>query len=459
MPGAIVNAVIVTMDPARRVLKDAGILWDGGKIAMLGDTADILMEAKKRKIPLTDAKGAVVFPGLINTHNHLFQHLLKGLGTDLNLEAWWPTVIGPTGIQLRECHLRSAVKAGALEALRSGTTTIVDYMQVHPVPGLSDVEIETAMEIGIRLVYGRGFRNYAKSGTFPKELIEDLDKVFREVEDLNRRYTDHANHMVHCYLAPAAAWAVTFDGLKETVEFAKNQQIPITMHVFETNTDNEVCLDRYGMRAIEYYEKAGLLSPSFLALHCVRMDSTDIQRFAANDVKISHNPLSNMYLASGVAPVPEFRRCGLTVSLGCDGAASNNSNNMLEVLKATALLHKVHSGDPEAICAMDVLEMATLGGARAIGLENEIGSLEVGKRADLFLFDPLRSPTCCPMHDPVASLVYSSDTRGIIMTVVNGKTLLKNDQFCGLDEAAVLWEEQKQAQNLIELTDFISACR
>ena len=209
MPGAIVNAVIVTMDPARRVLKDAGILWDGGKIAMLGDTADILMEAKKRKIPLTDAKGAVVFPGLINTHNHLFQHLLKGLGTDLNLEAWWPTVIGPTGIQLRECHLRSAVKAGALEALRSGTTTIVDYMQVHPVPGLSDVEIETAMEIGIRLVYGRGFRNYAKSGTFPKELIEDLDKVFREVEDLNRRYTDHANHMVHCYLAPAAAYIVS----------------------------------------------------------------------------------------------------------------------------------------------------------------------------------------------------------------------------------------------------------
>ena len=459
MRGAIIHAVIVPVDAVRSVLRDAGILWENGKIAGIGTSETIMAQAAELGIVPMDAKGAVVFPGLINTHNHLFQHLLKGLGTDMNLENWWPAVIGPAGIQLRERHLRSAVKAGVLEALRSGTTTIVDYMQVHPVPGLSEAEIETAHEAGIRLMYGRGFRNEARSVTSPQKLTENLDAVFREMDDLKRRYADDQEHMLHLWLAPAAVWAVSFDGLKETAAFARSWQIPITMHAFETDTDNEVCMSRYGMRAIECYERAGLLTPTFLAVHCVRMDAWDIARFKENDVKVSHNPLSNLYLASGVAPVPEFRRQGLTVSLAFDGAASNNSNNMLEVLKATALLHKMNCGDPQAISAWEVLEMATIGGARAIGLEHEIGSLEVGKRADLFLFDPVRAPTCCPMHDPVASLVYSSDTRGIPMTVVNGRTLLKEDKFCFLDEEKILREEQIQADDLRKSIDFLGMGR
>lgn len=457
--GAIINAVIVTVNEVDDVLENAGILWENGLITQIGLSHEINKEAVKKSIPVTDAHNAVIFPGLINTHNHLFQHLLKGLGTDMNLEAWWPTVIGPTGIQLRDHHLKAAVNAGVLEALRSGTTTIVDYMQVHPVQGLSETEITTAKETGIRLMYGRGFRNEMKSSTFPKELVDDLDEVFKEVSELNRSYTDNANHMVRCYLAPAAAWGITLEGLKDTVSFGRSENIPITMHMFETDTDNAVCLKKYGMKAIEYYEEAGLLSSSLLAVHCVKMDDEDIKQFMKHGVKISHNPISNMYLASGVAPITEFIKQKLAVSLGTDGAASNNSNNMLEVLKGTALLHKVSIGDPMALGAKDVLRMATIGGAKAIGLESEIGSLEVGKRADLFLFDPMKSPTCCPMVDPVASLVYSSDTRGITMTVVNGKILLKDDRFTVMDEEKVLRNEQEQAKDLINKTDFTRSCR
>ncbi|MEL7608327.1 MAG: amidohydrolase [Bacillota bacterium] len=447
MHGAITNATIVSMDKSKRVYSQAGILYKNGRIAAIDSSAAIQALAKDQGIPVQDAKEAVIFPGLINTHNHLFQHLLKGLGTDMSLEGWWPRVIGPAGVLMRERHVRAASSAGALEAIRSGTTTVVDYMQVHPVKGLSDAVIESVTAAGLRLVYGRGFRNYAKDARFPPELIDDIDDVFAEAIELKHRYEDETQK-VKIYLAPAAAWAMSFDGLKRAAEFGKENGIPLMMHVFETGTDNEVCCARYGKRAIDYYEEAGLLQPDFLAVHCVAMDAEDIRRFAENDVKVSHNPVSNMYLASGIAPVPKLLNAGITVGLGTDGAASNNSNNMLETLKITALLHKVYGADPLAMTAYKVLEMATVDAAECIGLSDQIGSLEVGKRADFFVFDPLQSPGCAPMHDPVATLVYSSDTRGIVTVVAGGETLLSDGSFTRLDERGLLAREQAIAKEL-----------
>lgn len=449
MTGAIIHAVIVTMDPERKVLKDAGILWQNGRITLIDSSDKVKEEAQAAGAEVTDAHGAYVFPGMINTHNHLFQHLLKGIGTDMNLEDWWPSTIGPAGQQIREQHVRAAVRGGVMEALRTGTTTIVDYFQVHPVAGLSEAEIETARETGIRLMYGRGFRDYQKANAFgAKGLAEGMSKILTDIGDLNSRYTDEKEHMVRVYLAPASAPACSFEGMQETAKFSLSENIPVTMHVFETNVDEVVTKERYNKKLIEYLEDSGLLDTEFLAVHCVQMKEEDIDRFCAHNITISHNPLSNLYLASGVAPVPEFLKRGLTVSLGTDGAASNNSNNMLEVLKSTALMHKLHSNDPLAMTAPMVLEMATIGGARAIGMEKELGSLEIGKRADLFVFDPMRASTCSPSHDPISTLVYSSDSRGIVMTVVNGNILLAEDRFTKIDEAAAVLEEQRQAEDL-----------
>ena len=447
MHGAITNATIVTMDKSKRVYSHAGILYKNGRINAIDSSEAIRALAQEQGIPVSDAKEAVIFPGLINTHNHLFQHLLKGLGTDMALEDWWPRVIGPAGVLLRERHVRAAASAGALEAIRSGTTTVVDYMQVHPVKGLSDAVIQSIANAGLRLVYGRGFRNYSKDARFPSELIDDLDNVFVETLALKHRYEDESQK-IKIYLAPAAAWAVSIDGLKRATEFGQSNSIPLMMHVFETGTDNEVCLARYGKRAIDYYEEAGLLQQDFLAVHCVVMDAEDIDRFSKNGVKVSHNPVSNMYLSSGVAPVPKLLKAGITVGLGTDGAASNNSNNMLETLKITALLHKVYGADPLAMTAYKVLEMATVDAAKCIGLSDQIGSLEIGKRADFFVFDPLASPGCAPMHDPIATLIYSSDTRGIVTVVVGGETLLSDGAFIHLDEHMLLAQEQKIAREL-----------
>lgn len=451
MRGAVINTTIVTMDQDRRILSDAGILYEQGKISAVGDSADIRIRAIEQGIPIKDANGAVLFPGLINTHTHIFQHLLKGLGVDMVLEDWWPGVIGPAGLQIRERHICAAAYGSVLESVRCGVTTLVDYMQVHPVPGLSDAEIQTVRATGMRLVYGRGFRNVANGSSFPKELIEDLEAVLQETLALKRNYEDER---VKVWLAPAAAWAVSLDGLKRTVDFSISQDIPIMMHVFETETDDNICLSRYQKRAIEYYEEAGLLRPGFLAVHCVKTDDVAIERFAKTGVCVSHNPASNLYLASGIAPVPDFLRNGITVGLATDGAASNNSNNMLEAMKMSALIHKAVRNDPLAMTAQQALEMATIGAAKSIGLFDELGSIEPGKRADFFLFDPVQSPGCCPMHDPVATLVYSSDTRGIVTVIVGGETLLDDGGFTRLDEAELLTNEQRLARELYSLAGF-----
>ena len=223
MQGAVCNALVVTMDGLRRILPDSGILYEHGKIVCVDRSEVIRTMAQKRGISVKDAKGAVLFPGLINTHTHVFQHLLKGLGVDMVLEDWWPKIIGPAGVQIRERHICAAAYGNVLESLRCGVTTLTDYMQVHPVAGLSDAEIETVRSTGMRLIYGRGFRNYAADARFPRELIDHLDDVFSEVLTLKRRYE---SDRVKVWLAPAAAWAVSMEGLKETTDFSVANNIP-----------------------------------------------------------------------------------------------------------------------------------------------------------------------------------------------------------------------------------------
>ena len=459
MRGAVVNTTIVTMDGERRILKSAGLIWgEDGRIQKIGKEADIQNAAKEQGITPVDADGAILFPGMIDTHNHLFQHLLKGVGTDMSLESWWPSTIGVAGKKLTAQQVRSAVAGGVLEALRTGTTTIVDYMQVHPVPHLSEVEIETAKELGIRFVYARGYRDYRQQNAFtPSAMTEDIQDVINEITDLDKNYTDRVSGMTRVFSAPASIPAVSLEGLADLAQLAREKDIPVTMHTFETGTDEAVCRERYGKGMGQCLEETGILDASLLAVHCVRMSDDDIALYRDHGVRISHNPLSNMYLASGVAPVPRFLKEGMTVSLGCDGAASNNSNNMLEVLKTTALLHKVSAMDPQAMTADEVLAMATIGGAKAIGMDSEIGSIEEGKRADFFLFDPRRSATCSPVFDPVATLVYSADSRGITAAAVNGTFLLKDDAFTQADEEAVIRREQEQADELFRTCGFTGA--
>ncbi|NMC31490.1 MAG: amidohydrolase [Veillonellaceae bacterium] len=455
--GAICHATIVTIDASRRILRDAGLIWEQDRIVMIAASEVIHQQAAEKGISLEDASGKFVFPGFINTHTHLYQNLLKGLGTDTTLENWWHRVIAPAGIKIRKEHVAAAAAGGAIEALRSGVTTLVDYMQVHPVVQLSDVEIETLRDIGIRLVYGRGFRDTGRESGFPPELIEDTEMVLADVLRLKRKY-EEPELMTRIWLAPAGVWALSPVGLRETAEFSRDYNVPVMMHMFETATDENVCRTRFNCSALECFEKSGLLNTHLLAVHCVEMGEAELTTFRSHNIFISHNPISNMYLASGVAPVPRMRELGMNIGLGTDGAASNNCNDMLEVIKSTALLHKGFFRNPLAVTAQEVLEMATIEAARCIGLEQEIGSLETGKKADLFILNPARCARTCPVHDPVASLVYSASSRAIEKVVINGRIVMNDGGFPVLDEIQILREEQLQAQDLLQRAGYRGYC-
>ncbi len=225
----------------------------------------------------------------------------------------------------------------------------------------------------------------------------------------------------------------------------------LSLHVNETADDDQATLAEHGQRAVPFLEEIGFWGPDVLAVHCVRMQPEDIEILARHDVKVSHNPISNMYLGSGVAPIVEMRRAGLSVGLATDGAASNNSQDMLETLKCAGLVHKMAHRDPSAITAADVLDMATIDGARAIGQEERLGSLESGKQADLFVYNPYCARSV-PVLDPVASLVFSAGTEGVVTTIVAGQVVLDEGQITTVDEEALLRECQAAAVALATRT-------
>lgn len=446
--GAIKNITLVTVNPSRDVVTDGGIIWEDGKIIYVGPSYKAEQLARAKNIEIEDGKGKILFPGLVNSHMHLFQNLLKGLGADLDLETWWPSTIKPAAVAFREEHVAAAATAGTLEAIRGGSTTLVDYMYAHPVQGLSQVSIDAVNKVGARLVYARGFRNTGAAHGFPLELIEKTADVFDEVLRLKKRYKDKED-MVRFMVAPAAVWAVDAHGLRDTRDFASDAGVPITMHMLETETDNVICKERYGMKdAITFFEKTHLLGDDLLAVHVVAVGDRELKAFREHGVKVSHNPMANMYLASGVAPITDMLERNICVSLGTDGAASNNSTDMLETLKMTALLHKVNAQDPTAITGNKVLEMATIDGARAIGMDHLIGSIEEGKQADFFLLDPDACGKSSPCHSPVATLVYSSGQQSIVKVVIDGKTIINNGDFVELEERAVYEHQSEMARDL-----------
>lgn len=440
----LINCTVYTCDGDDKIIKNGGLLYAGDKLIAV-DTNEVIM-ALGEDAELIDGQGAFVFPGLINTHTHLYQSLLKGLGSNLNLEAWWPKVIGPAGMALTKEHVVNGVNHGLCEALKSGVTTVVDFMQFHLLPGLAEAEIEAVGKLGVRLIYGRGFRDAGEAMGF-SEMNENIDAVCEAIISLKQTY-ENEDGMVSIWLAPAAIWTYSDKGLEKTRQFATETKTPIMMHLFETQLDDKICLDRYGMKAMNYYLKCGFLGPDVLAVHSVALTTEALATYRDYGIKVSHNPVSNMYLGSGTAPIIAMRQLGIPVGLGTDGAASNNSNDMLETLKTTVLLHRNEHQNAGCIDGYDVLKMATIEGAKAIGMDHLIGSLEAGKKADFFLFDPYLSFKTSPVHNGLAALIYSGDYKGIKTVVINGKTVLEKGCLTTGDETIIMKKSMASAKIL-----------
>ena len=410
----VTHACIVTMDPNRRILNDAALAVVGDTIAAIGTSEQILREYESGRV--IDATDKALFPGFINTHSHLFQVLLKGLGRDKLLFDWLDSSVRRALYRITPERAKAAALVGCMENLRSGVTTIMDYQYCHGFPGIDEAVLDAMEETGIRALLGRGFTNVK---SLPEDhrpaFVEEEEDYFNEIGRLAKAYRNHSR--IGIAIAPGIIWDVSPKAFVRLRELSDQYGLILTMHLNETVDDDQYSQKMFGMDTVPYLEKLGFLGPNFVAVHCVNMQDDDIEILKKYDVKISHNTVSNMILASGVAPVPEFMKAGLKISLGIDGAASSDTQDMLEVIKATALIHKCVRRDASIVNAEEVLEMATLGGAACIGRTHDLGSIEVGKKADFFLFNP-KTPKAVPMADPISTLVYSSSEENIDTTVV-----------------------------------------
>ncbi|MDQ7827536.1 MAG: amidohydrolase [Armatimonadota bacterium] len=442
----LAGGTVITMDPDRRILERGAVGVRGSRIAVVGPAEDLEGVPAARRL---DVSGKVVFPGLVNTHTHLFQTLLKGPADDRVLEEWFREVVAPAASELTEEDCYVAAALGCVEALRSGTTTLKDFMYVHPRPHLSDAVIRAMVETGIRGVFVRGYIDMGDEYGIPRALIQSTEDVLADCERVAKRYHGAADGRITVRFGPCMIWSCTAEGLRATQHLAAHLGLGLTMHVAETPFSVQNAMARFGVGDLAALERLGVLETPTLAVHCVHLTPRDLRILKARGTAVSHNPTSNMYLAAGVAPVPQMLLAGIPVGLATDGPASNNNQNMIEALKFAALLHKVHTGDPTAITVEQVFEMATLGAARALGLEGEVGSLEVGKRADIAVAD-LCTATASPVHHPVSSLVYSAIGSEVETVIIDGRLVMEGGRILTVDEGGLLREAQRAAHALLQ---------
>jgi len=411
-------------------LRNASIFIDDGVIREVGS-------AKGPADREIDGSGKIALPGLINAHTHLSMTLFRGFADDMQLQDWlekiWPLEAKLTG---EHCYYGALL--GSAEMILSGTTTFVD-MYFH----MEDVAKAVA-EAGLR-----GFLSYGIIDLF------DEAKARAEQEKAKRFYEyvkAMGNSRIRFVLGPHAPYTVSAETLLWAKDFAGKNDVINHIHVAETRKEQADFQKKTGMRVIEYLDKIGALSNKMLAAHCVWLTKGEVGLLAHAGVRVAHCPVSNMKLASGgVAPLPEMFAAGVPVGLGTDGAASNNSLDMFETMKVCAILHKASRWDPTILDAQKVLDLATIEGARALGVQDEVGSIEPGKRADIILLNR-RSPTLCPIHgrDTVVSdLVYSASAASVDTTIVDGQVLMENRELRSLDLGQVTANTQELATSLV----------
>lgn len=431
------NTTIITCDEKRQILKDKTLVIKDGLIHDIGDSEEISLIYETSEV--IDVEGKYIFPGLINTHSHLFQVMTKGLGKDRLLWDWLNSSVLKMVPFMNPDMAYYAALGGLMENIRSGCTTTLDFNYAHGQPGIFEAVWQAYEDLGIRGYVGRPhhWNDYNGFGTEKKETtdeyINNLHELKKKVKD-----KDMLDLAIVCPGIPGLLEQYYYDSqyLSKLRQAAEDLEIPYTMHMAETHDDEEYLYPRTGMRCIPFLEKSGFLGERLVAAHCIKMKKEDIDLFKKRGVKVSHNPVSNMILASGIAPLRRFKKAGIPVSLGNDGAGSNDSNDMIETLKFANLLQKVHHKDPMAFSAHDTLELATNGGARVL-CRDDIGSLSVGRKADLFIFNPqvLKS---CPVVMPVESLVYTGSEANVETVIVNGRIILYKGKFTGIDENEVL---------------------
>jgi 5-methylthioadenosine/S-adenosylhomocysteine deaminase len=426
------NGVVVTMDSARRVLAPGAVAIDGGEIAAVGSPDEIARSY--RATQSIDADGDVVMPGLVNTHTHAPMVLYRGLADDVALMDWLQKYIFPAEAKtVTPGFVRAGTRLAAVEMIRSGTTTYADMYYFEE-------EIARVTKVaGLRGVLGQTIIQFpAPDAKTPAEGLARTERFIREFK---------TDDLIVPAVAPHAMYTLDRGALEAARNLADRERVPLIIHLAETRDELAIAMEKHNATPVQYLESFGFFRARTLAAHAVHLTPEDIATLKKRDVGVSHNPESNMKLGSGTAPVLSLRSALVPVGLGTDGAASNNDLDMFEAMRQAAFLHKLQSNDPRVLPAADVLAMATREGARALGMEAAIGSLEAGKRADLIVVS-MKSPRQTPMYDPLSHLVYATRGDDVRTTIVNGRVLMRDRKLLTLNEAAILAEARTLAADV-----------
>jgi len=433
----ISNGMLLTMESGSAPVQNGGIAISEGRIAALGTTEEI---EKTFDAPKTiDARGGVIMPGLVNSHTHAAMTRYRGMADDLPLMEWLNHFIFPAEAKSNGDQVYWSTLLACAEMIRSGTTTFCDMYLFE------DRVAHAAKQAGMRAVVGEVLYD------FPSPHYGPIEKGLEFTESLIQDWGK--DPLITVAVEPHAIYTCSPNLLKRCRQMADRYGVLLIIHLSETQSEIEEVYKKYGKRSVDHLENLGLFSSPLIACHCVWLSEEEMDLLARRKARVVHNLESNLKLASGVAPVPELLSRGVVVGLGTDGCASNNNLDLFQEMDFVAKVHKAHRLDPTVMPAQTVLEMATLGGARVLGMEKEIGSLEVGKKADVIILD-LNKPHLQPVYNIVSHLVYSATGADVRDVIIDGKVIMENRRLLTLEEEQILskakeWGEKISAKSLI----------
>lgn len=433
----LVGGTVVTMNEQFDVFYDGAVAINGHQIIAVGTRQDIV--ARYTADEVIECDGKFILPGLINAHTHVPMTLLRGLADDLRLDVWLMGYVMPTEREfVSEEFCRLGTKIGCAEMIRSGITAFAD-MYYHEA-----TIAETVAQIGMRGVLGQTILK------FPSPDSESYEHALEYTRNFIEKWRNHP--LITPAVAPHAPYSSTKEMLKQCAQLAMQYDVPVLIHISETKQEEDDNFDQYGMRVVPWVKSSGLLNAKVLAAHCVHINKGDMQTLYESDTTISHNPTSNLKLASGIAPVSEMLENKLTVGIGTDGPASNNDLDMFEEIRLAAILAKTAENDPTALPAKQALLMATRMGAQTLFIGDVTGSLEVGKYADLIVVDSNtlhNSPKFKRSPEAVYSqIVYATKSTDVVHVMCHGKWLMMNRDLLTVDVLSLLEEARIYAEKV-----------
>lgn len=452
--------VLATQNAERREIRDGAVLTEGSRILQVGSTAEldawIARHPEHSPTRTLDASGCVVVPGLVNCHHHMYQTLTRSIGTAKGLALFdWLKMLYRVWAGLTPEAVRVSTQIALAELLLSGATTVADHLYLFPNGCRLDDEIEAAREMGVRFHPTRGSMSVGESagGLPPDTLVEREGDILADSQRLIDTWHDPAAHsMLRIGLAPCSPFSVSGDLMRESARLARSHhRVGLHTHLAETLDEDRYCVERFGMRPIDYAESVDWLGPDVWFAHMVHPDAGEIGRLAHTCTGVCHCPSSNMILASGIAPVRAMQDAGVRVGLGVDGSASNDGNHMLGEARQAMLLQRVgwpgFESDAARFSAREALDLATLGGARTLN-RDDIGSLEAGKAADLVAFRVDDLGHAGALGDPLAALLTCAPASAWL-SIINGRIIVEDGRLPGLDLGPLIERHNALSHDLL----------